>query len=60
MKGGLGPALLPQALSGKDDEFLIETILDGHPGTPMPPWRSELDATEAAWIVGALKAGLGP
>lgn len=60
MKGGLGPALLPRALDGKDDELLIETILDGRPGTPMPPWRFELSAMEAAWIVDMLKAGLAP
>jgi cytochrome c55X len=57
MKGGLGPPLLPNALVGKEDEFLIEAILDGRPGTPMPPWRSQLSAGEAAWLVQALRAG---
>jgi cytochrome c55X len=60
MKGGLGPALLPQAIGEKDDEVLVETILNGRPGTPMPSWRFELSAAEAAWMVRALKAGLAP
>ena len=57
MKGGLGPALLPAPLADKDDALLIETILDGRPGTPMPPWRHELSAEEAAWLVRTLRAG---
>ncbi len=57
MKGGLGPPLLPEALAGKDDAMLIEAILDGRPGTPMPPWRTQLTGAEAAWLVQALRAG---
>jgi len=57
MKGGLGPPLLPEALAGKDDEMLIEAILDGRPGTPMPPWRPQLTESEAAWLVDVLRAG---
>jgi cytochrome c55X len=58
MKGGLGPALLPSSLDGKDEMLLVETILDGRPGTPMPPWRFELSEDEAAWMVRVLKVGL--
>jgi cytochrome c55X len=52
MKGGLGPPLLPAALDGKTEPVLVETILDGRPGTPMPPWRFELSEAEAeaAWL----------
>lgn len=57
MKGGLGPPLLPEALAGKDDAMLIEAILEGRPGTPMPPWRTQLSAAEAGWLVRALRAG---
>jgi cytochrome c55X len=57
MKGGLGPPLLPQHLTDKPDEALVETILDGRDGTPMPPWRSEITADEALWLVQLLKAG---
>ena len=57
LKGGLGPPLLPDAIAGKEDALLIETILDGRPGTPMPPWRGQLSAADAAWLVQALRAG---
>ena len=40
LKGGLGPSLLPSALAGKADDSLEAVILDGRPGTPMPPWRA--------------------
>lgn len=58
MKGGLGPPLLPRTLAGKPDAALVEAILDGRAGTPMPPWRFSLDVEEAAWIVRRLKQGL--
>ena len=29
LKGGLGPSLLPDALSGKPSELLVSTILEG-------------------------------
>jgi cytochrome c55X len=58
LKGGLGPALLPEALAGKDAEGLAEVVLRGVPGTPMPPWAPELSAAEARWIAGLLKEGL--
>ena len=51
MNGGLGPPLLPGDLNGKDEEDLVEVILDGVPGTPMPPWRFELSREEAVWMV---------
>ena len=56
-KGGLGPALLPAALAGKDRDGLIAIVLDGVPGTPMPPWRGELSQDEAAWLVDRLIEG---
>lgn len=58
LKGGLGPPLLPATLSGKSDQALAEVILDGLPGTPMPPWRFEITPDEAAWLVQRLKEGL--
>ena len=58
MKGGLGSALLPANLDGKDTEALAEIVLDGLPGTPMPPWRSQFQDGEARWIVEQLKKGL--
>jgi len=58
LKGGLGPSLLPAALGGKSDEFLIDVILRGVPGTPMPPWAVEVSRDEAAWLVRKIKEGL--
>jgi cytochrome c55X len=58
MKGGLGPALLPDNLAEMPDEALAEIILNGVPGTPMPPWSFEISNGEAAWIVKRLKEGL--
>ena len=58
-KGGLGPALLPENLRNFPVEFLVTTILDGRPGTPMPPWRGELSAADARWLVEALNRGEG-
>lgn len=58
MRGGLGPALLPETLSGKPDELLVATILEGRPGTAMPPWKEMLDHDDAVWMVRQLKRGL--
>ncbi len=38
--------------------MLVDTILNGRADTAMPPWRSELDHQEAAWIVEQLRLGL--
>ena len=55
LTGGLGPALTPQALQGKNHEFLYATISEGRHGTPMPPWRVLLTEQEINWIVDYLK-----
>jgi cytochrome c55X len=60
LKGGLGPSLLPEALAGKDPQGLVDIVLHGVPGTPMPPWDVELSAAEAAWLVEQLKTGVRP
>lgn len=54
-KGGLGSPLDPATLAGKADETLVAIILDGIPGTPMPPWRPLLSEEEAQWIVERLR-----
>jgi cytochrome c55X len=51
LTGGLGPALTPQALHDKPRETLIATVSEGRPGTPMPPWKPLLSASEIAWLV---------
>jgi cytochrome c55X len=55
LKGGLGPALLPENLAGKPDELLVTTILQGRPGTAMPPWQSFMAPAEAQWLVRQLR-----
>jgi cytochrome c55X len=54
-RGGLGPALLPEDVAALDDETLVAIILDGVPGTPMPPWRPLLTEAEAAWLADSLR-----
>lgn len=56
LKGGLGPNLLASRLSGVPPETLAAIILDGVPGTPMPPWRGLLSEQDAIWIANYLKA----
>lgn len=57
LKGGLGPALLPEHLEGKPMLFIQNTILYGRKGTAMPPWESLLTEQEVLWISQQLKAG---
>jgi len=57
LKGGLGKPLLPDALAGRDADTLASIILDGIPGTPMPPWRGLLTEQQARWIARRLKEG---
>lgn len=54
-KGGLGSPLDPATLAEKADETLVAIIMDGIPGTPMPPWRPLLSEAEAQWIVDRLR-----
>jgi cytochrome c55X len=60
LQGGLGPALLPSALEGKSASMLTATILQGRPGTAMPPWSSLLTQQEAEWLVTQLKQPAPP
>lgn len=55
LKGGLGSPLTAEALSYAGPEALAATILDGVPGTAMPPWRPLLTEEEAIWIARYLK-----
>ena len=57
LKGGLGPALQPDRLIDRSAADLAEIILDGVPGTPMPPWRPLMSEQEALWLGQVLKAG---
>lgn len=55
LKGGLGRPLTRDALAGAEPETLALIILDGVPGTAMPPWRPLLSEAEATWIARYLK-----
>lgn len=55
MKGGLGRPLTREALAHAEPEGLAAIILDGVPGTAMPPWRPLLTEEEAIWIARYLK-----
>lgn len=56
-RGGLGPPLTPESLMNKPDQTLIKTILNGRPGTPMPPWAEFLTEEDVKCIVSWLKNG---
>jgi len=58
LEGGLGPPLLPATLSGKPPEWLRDVILDGIPGTAMPPWRPILSEDEVTWLVKSMQQGI--
>lgn len=57
LKGGLGKPLTPEHLRSWNREQLVSIILDGVPGTPMPPWRPLLSETDARWIAERLQQG---
>lgn len=57
LKGGLGPDIRPEALSHYDPQSLSAVILDGIPGTAMPPWRPLLTEAEVDWMVTYLLSG---
>lgn len=60
MKGGLGLPLTRDALEGIEPQTIAAIILDGVPGTAMPPWRPLLSEDEALWMANYLKKGMTP
>lgn len=59
-KGGLGSPLTRDAISHYDPDILSGVILDGVPGTAMPPWRPLLSDSDAMWIAEYLLKGAAP
>lgn len=57
LRGGLGPDIHADMLGHHDQDSLSAIILDGIPGTPMPPWRPLLSEAEARWIATYLLTG---
>jgi len=58
LKGSLGPSLLPQALASRSTGELRAVILNGVPGTPMPPWRGQLSDADTTFLVNMLQHGV--
>lgn len=58
LKGGLGTPLLPKNLVGKSTNYLVDRILNGVPGTAMPPWKAFLKPAEAKFLVETMKKGV--
>jgi cytochrome c55X len=57
LKGGLGKPLTAESLAQWNRDQVAAIILNGVPGTPMPPWRPLLTETEARLIADMLKEG---
>ncbi|WWR45017.1 cytochrome c [Roseovarius sp. S88] len=55
LKGGLGRPITPDVMQHFDREDLRDIILDGIPGTAMPPWRQVMTESEAMWIADYLQ-----
>jgi len=60
LRGGLGPSLLPESLKPMSVNQVAQTILNGRPGTPMPPWKPFMSEPEALWLANQLKTGIKP
>lgn len=60
LKGGLGPALLPQTLAAQPRDYIVTTIMQGRKDTAMPGWSSMLTQSDAAWLAEQLQNGLVP
>ncbi|HFD38581.1 MAG TPA: c-type cytochrome [Anaerolineae bacterium] len=53
--GTLGPSLVRPELAAEDDDFFRETIINGRPGTAMPPWDGVLSAQDVEDIIAWLR-----
>jgi cytochrome c55X len=60
LKGGLGPALTPDALRNKPRAYIQQSIRYGHPGTPMPPWEGLLSLEDIDYLVDLLMTQAKP
>ena len=54
LKGGLGPNLTAKRLNIFPRNYLFNTIKQGRPDTPMPPWGPILSDTEINWLLDQL------
>ncbi|MBA1438218.1 MAG: c-type cytochrome [Epsilonproteobacteria bacterium] len=54
-EGGVGADLRPKVISKKNSYMLAETILNGRPGTAMPPFKEKFSKADADKIVDYLQ-----
>ena len=57
LDGGIAPPLTFQALKDRPRDALVDTIIKGRHGTPMPAWAATLTEAEAIWMIERLKEG---
>lgn len=57
-RGATGPALLPERLT-QSDEYYIDVIANGKPGTVMPPWGSQLSDEDIVTLVEYIRSDTG-
>ncbi len=55
LNGGLGPALIPEALVDKSNDLLLDIIQEGRKGTAMPPWKKFISKQETVWLIEYLR-----
>jgi cytochrome c55X len=60
MTGGLGSPLTVDALRNKPKSYLVTTISEGIPDTPMPGWAPLLSDEDIEWLVARLLKGDKP
>jgi cytochrome c55X len=60
LQGGLGSPLTAAALADKPRDGLVATVLQGRPGTAMPPWQPFMTQDEARWLIEKLQSGHVP
>jgi cytochrome c55X len=60
LQGGLGSPLTAAALADKPLDGLVATVLQGRPGTAMPPWQPFMTQDEARWLIERLQSGHVP
>lgn len=57
--GGYAPPLIPQALSRKSDDDLVQTILEGRPNTQMAPFNPIMKEADVRDMVAYLRTEVG-
>lgn len=54
--GGAAPPLTARTLSGRDEQAIVDRLLNGNDGTAMPRWGLVLSRNEALWLVRFLRS----